>query len=192
MIEYPQIDGLGNESVEKAINELIKNDIWDSQVDDTIKSYQEEGNTITLNVGLKYQVTISTAELLSVMYTGTPYVDGGMSVNNVYHTITLDLSNGSRQSLTDFVQIDTGLAQKIRESKEITNEAVKNADNEKQADEIRNYLINEILSKENEDIILELENNNADNFYVTKNSLVICIGVSSAVGDYALVEMPRQ
>ena len=161
-------------------------------MDDTIKSYQEEGNTINLNVDLKYQVTISTAELLSVMYTGTSYVEGGMSVNNVFHAITIDLSNGNRQSLTDFAKIDTGLIQKIKESKEITNEAVKSVDNDKQAAEIRNYLVAEIQGKDDQDIIPELENNDENNFYVTKNSLVICIGVSSAVGDYVLVEIPRQ
>lgn len=85
-----------------------------------------------------------------------------------------------------------GIIQKIKQSKEITNDAVKNADNDKQADEIRNYLVNEIQGKDDQDILSELEDNNENKFYVTQNSLVICVGVCSAAGDYVLVEIPRE
>lgn len=192
VIEYPQIEGLGNDSVEKELNALIKNDILKSQVEETIKSYQVDGGAVKLNVDLKYQVTMSTAEMLSVVYTGTSYMEGGMYVNNVFYGITLDLTKGSRQSLADFDKIDADLILEIKESKNVTNEAVKSVDNEKQADEIRSLLMNEIQSQENNDILLALENNKTNNFYVTKDGLVICIGVSSAAGDYVLVEVPRQ
>lgn len=190
VIKYPQIEGLGNDSVEQAINELIKTDIWDSQVNNIMKSYQEDGSTINLNIDLKYEVTISTDKLLSIMYTGTSYVEGGMYVNNVLHGLTIDLISGNRLSLADFTKIDTGLIKEMKQSKEVTNEAVKSADNDKQATEIRNCLITEIQGQEDQDIIPELEKDN-DNFYVTQKSLIIRVGVSSAAGGYALVEIPR-
>lgn len=119
LIEYPQIEGLGNDSVEHTINELIKNDIWDSQVDDVTKSYEEDGSTINLNVDLKYQVTISTDELLSVMYTGTSYVEGGMYVNNVFHGITIDLVAETGNLLLISLKLIWGLSRRLSSLKKL-------------------------------------------------------------------------
>jgi len=45
VIKYPQIDEFDDETEEKAINELIKNDILDHQVEDVMEAYQEDGST---------------------------------------------------------------------------------------------------------------------------------------------------
>jgi hypothetical protein len=191
-IQYPQIEKLGNEPGEKAINDLIKNDIWDSQVEDIIKYYQEDGSTIKLNVDLNYKVTMNTDDILSVMYTGTAYIEGGMHPDNVFHAITVDLKSGNRVSLSNFTKIDASLIQKIKESKSVTNDAVKYEEDEAQAEDIRKDLITLMQNQDDQNMILTLKNDSEKDFYVTKNSLVVCVIVCHAAGDYMLVEIPGQ
>ncbi|MDR1305971.1 MAG: DUF4163 domain-containing protein, partial [Treponema sp.] len=66
-IRYPQIHGLGDDAREKAINDLIVNDLIASQIPDQDDPYYH--GTI-LNLNLEYEVTLRTPELLSVLFTG--------------------------------------------------------------------------------------------------------------------------
>lgn len=190
-IQYPQISGLHDASLEKAINDLIKNDVWDSQVQDTIDAYQDE--TIKLDLDMTYEVTLSTDEILSVMYTGSAYIEGGVHPSNMFHAITLDLKDGKRLYLSDFTQIDSGLIQKVQQSKSVHNFVTDNEmEDEALLAELRDNLIGEIQDQDENFMIWDLKNQRDSAFYLTEDALVIRTYVSHATGDYVLVDLPGQ
>ncbi len=186
-IEYPQIEGLPDNSKEKAINDLIKNDVLSSQVEEPIKNYQgaiEDKVKITLD--LKYQVKMNTTELLSVVYTGYSNIEGSAFPTKNIYGITIDLENVTKLKLSDFTTIDPTLAQKIKQSTAITNDAVKNGMD-------KNDLITAIKSIDDQTLIEGLKEQWAYNtFYVTPDSLVVSVDVAHAIGDYAIIELLGQ
>jgi hypothetical protein len=186
-IQYPQIKGLGDNSKEKTINDLIKNDVLNSQVEAPTKYYQDATNTkVKLTLDLKYQVTMNTNELLSVIYTGDVNIEGSAHPTKAIYAITIDLKNATKLKLSDFTIIDTNLAQKIKQSTAVTNEAVKNGMD-------KNDLITAIQNTDDQTLIKGLKEEWAYNtFYVTPNSLVVSVDVDHASGDYALIELPGQ
>lgn len=190
-IQYPQISGLKDETSEKTINDLIKSDIWNSQVQDTIDAYEDE--TIKLDLDMSYEVTLSADDILSVLYTGSAYIEGGVHPNNMVHAITLDMKSGKRLYLSDFVQINSGLVQKLKQSKSVHNFVT---DNEIQEEallaELRSSLISEVQDQDEKFMIWDLKNQGDCAFYLTKDALVIRTYVSHAAGDYVLVDLPGQ
>ena len=183
-VQYPQIRGLGDDSKEKTINDLIKNDVLNSQVEAPIKAYQDATHTKVLTLDLKYQVTMNTTKLLSVVYTGRSNIVGSAHPNEAIYAITIDLKNATKLKLADFTIIDTNLAQKIKQSTAVTNEAVKNGMD-------KNGLITLIQIEDDQTLIKGLKEEWAYNtFYVTPNSLVVSVDVAHAAGDYVLVELP--
>ncbi len=166
---------------------MIKNDVLNSQVEEPIKAYRDvNNNKVKLTLDLKYQVTLSTAELLSVVYTGYSNIEGAAHPTGDIYALTIDLKNVTKLKLSDFTTIDTNLAQKIKQSTAVTNDAVKNGVD-------KNVLITAIQSTDDQTIIQGLKDQWAYNtFYVTPNSLVVSIGVVHAIGDYALIELPGQ
>jgi uncharacterized protein YceK len=186
-IQYPQIHGLGDNSKEKIINDLIKNDVLNSQVEAPIKYYQDSGDTkVNLTLDLKYQVKMNTNELLSVIYTGYSNIQGSAHPTNDIYTINMDVKNATKLKLSDFTTIDANLAEKIKQSTSVTNDAVKGGMD-------KNVLITAIKSMDDETLIQGLKDQEAYNtFYVTPDSLVVSVDVAHAIGDYALVELPGQ
>lgn len=189
-IEYPQITGLNDKEKEDLINVLIKDDIWQKSVQSTVDYYESDGcesgviDEITLD--LKYQVAMSSDKLLSVFYTGEGMLDGGMHGTSEIYTITVNLENAKKLQLSDFTVVDSELVRKIKQSKDITNEAVKEG--------MSKYgLIGEINDRDDQEIIegLRLEDNlGFYTFYVTPDALVVSVPVSHASGDYALITLP--
>ncbi|NOV04847.1 PdaC/SigV domain-containing protein [Paenibacillus planticolens] len=185
-VQYPQIQGLGDNSKEKTINDLIKNDVLKSEVEAPIKFYQDDTHQDVLTLDLKYQVTVSSTDLLSVVYTGYSNIAGAAHPNDVIYSVTIDLKNMTKLKLSDFTTIDTKLAQKIKQSTAVINEAVKDGMD-------KNDLILVIKNTDDQTLIKGLREQWAYNtFYVTSNSLVVSVDVPHAVGDYALVELQGQ
>ena len=185
-VQYPQISGLGDDSKEKALNNLIKNDVLNSQVEAPIKEYQDATHTKVLTLDLKYQITMNTTELLSVFYTGRSDIVGSAHPNEAIYAITIDLKNPTKLKLSDFTTMDTNFAQKIKQSTAVTNDAVKNGMDKK-------GLITLIQGIDNQTLIQGLQDEWAYNsFHVTPNSLIVSVAVAHAAGDYALVELPGQ
>lgn len=186
-IQYPQIKGLGDDSKEKTINDLIKKDVLNSQVEAPIKAYRDESNpNVKLTLDLKYQVTMNTAELLSVVYTGYSNIEGSVHPTEDIYALTIDLKNATKLKLSDFTTLDINLAKKIKQSTAVTNGAVENGMD-------KNILITAIQSIDDQMLIKGLQDQWAYNtFYITPNSLVVSVEVIHAIGDYALVELPSQ
>lgn len=185
-IQYPQIKGLADNSKEKTINDLIKKDILNSQVEEPTRGSDAYYTIDELSLDLKYQVTMKTTELLSVVYTGSAYVKGSAFPTNNIYTITIDLKNATKLKLSDFTTIDTNLAQEIKQSTAVTNDVVKSGMD-------KETLIAAIQDMNDQSLIRNLKEDWAYNtFYITPNSLVVSVGVAHAIGDYALIELPSQ
>ena len=185
-IQYPQIKWLGDVSKEKAINDLIENDILYSKIEEPTKSSDATYTIDELTLDLKYQVTMSTSELLSVVYTGYSNIEGSAHPNNDIYAITIDLKDTTKLKISDFTNMDANLAKKIKQSTAVTNDAVKDGMD-------KSTLINAIQDMDDQTLIQGLEEQWAYNtFYVTPNSLVVSVDVAHAIGDYALVELSGQ
>jgi hypothetical protein len=185
-INYPQIRGLGDSAREQTINDYIKNDIWNSQVAETIDAYEDLDMDIKLSVDMGYEVTLSTDKLLSIAYTGSAYVEGGAHPNNYFYGVTIDLESAARLKLSDFVSIDEELIEKLRSSAktlELFNSAEDN-----------NAVIEEVLGNlhngDDHFPIWELHNGSERNFCLTPNTLVVNVYISHVAGDFVLLETP--
>lgn len=191
-IRYPQIQGLGDDAREKAINDLIVNDLIASQIPDPDDPYYH--GTI-LNLNLEYEVTLRTPELLSVLFTGNSVFYSGVpdvrssfrNALNVYG-ITIDLTRVEKLRLEDFTVIDEELVRKLRASPNIANGPVKAGVMDKK--ELRMLIEGELEDSEFTIEALSDGGGSVYTFCVTPNSLIVSIGIATAGGHYALIEIP--
>ncbi|SMC79845.1 PdaC/SigV domain-containing protein [Papillibacter cinnamivorans] len=181
-VRYPQIQYPDGNAGEAAINELIKNDILDSQVRDFLQSDEDE---VHLDLDLDYEVTLSTEALLSVKYTGGSYIEGGAHPNSVFYAVTIDLTSGRRLYLTDFTEIDEDFISEVKQS--LSGESMQvQFDNSEGLES----LISDIRSQNDTDLMYTLRYDSESDFYLTPQSLFIRLYVYHAAGDYALVQLP--
>ncbi len=184
-IDYPQIRGLGDSAREQTINDYIKNDIWNSQVAETIGAYKDIDMDVTLSVDMGYKVTLSTDKLLSIAYTGSAYVEGAAHPNNYFYGVTIDLENAVRLKLSDVTSIDEQLVENLRTS----------ANNQQW---FENVVENSAVREESRHLqdgddhfpIWILQNEKDKNFCLTPDALVVSVYISHAAGDYTLLEIP--
>jgi len=70
-VKYPQIQGLGDNDREQAINTLIKNSLFETQIDEQLKEvkYVVENHGIEEDyfLELEYEITMHTDKLLSIL-----------------------------------------------------------------------------------------------------------------------------
>jgi len=181
-VQYPQLEGMADSSKEKAINALIKTDVISSQVEEPIKSYQDDSGTpVKLTLNLAYKVTMYTSELFSVYYTGDSYIEGGVHPDRSFYATTIDLKNTAKLSLSDFTTIDNALVQKIKKSTDIT-EAV---------DGVDSSVLIPFFQDESDQVMLQELQDQYAYFFITPDSLAICISVPHVMGDYAVIKLPR-
>lgn len=191
-IQYPQIYGFKDDAREKAINNLIINDLIETQISKSIESLAKDTDILVLNMA--YEVTMHTSELLSILYTGqSTYYTGRPQVQSSYrnanevYAITIDLKNVKKVHLSNFTTIDNKLVQKIKQSSDVINEPVKNGFRDQES------LIGEIKEQRDQSIIDGFAQEWTNyTFCVRPNSLIVSIGISQAGGDYALIKIPVQ
>ena len=185
-IKYPQITGLADEAKQTAINNLIKNDLWETEVQSTINAYKADNRNIAneLALNLDYQVKLQTPQLLSILYTGTGSIAGGAFSNEVY-AITIDLKEAKKLQLADFVTVDTNFANEVLQSSKIAGPGVDFG--------ARSDVLTEIHNSNAQSIIEGFNNQEAYyTFDVAPDALEISIPISHAGGDYTLIEIPGQ
>lgn len=147
---------------------------------------------------------MDTPEILSVLYLGySTYYTGYLDIRNWsshgYHiySITIDMITGEKLELSDFINIDLELINKVKASENVTNEILENhilsrSDDLNKITEYRQQLRQVIQSNKDEDLLKELTNDAYDiTFCVTPDSLIIKFtsGGSHAAGYFALVEI---
>ena len=192
--------GLGDNSKEEKINELIKSDILEITINN-LNLDRSAGEVLDLSMDFK--IEMHTPEILSVIYTGrsTCYRgQPGLDIRRSYlhenwvHTITIDLETVKKLKLSDFTNIDTELVKRVKESEHIINNVVENLTldfGETDFKEKYRHELSKIVQDESDESLLKELEDNDDRFCVTQDSLIVAIGTYNAAGHFALVKIPR-
>lgn len=201
-IRYPQVKGLGDNSKERKINELIKNDILDSTIGSVNPNKTKRD---LLDLTMDFDIKMDTPEILSVLYSGySTYYTGDPDIRNWsshgyrFHSITINMITGEKLELSDFVNIDLELINKVKASENVTNRIVEShilsrSGDLKKIAEYRQQLLQVIQSDNDEDLLNELTDRSDITFCVTSDSLIIKFNsdIAHAAGYYALVEISK-
>lgn len=176
-IAYPQISGLGDENKQKQINELIK--------DEAIKGISLYDDEVKATVEMNYEIKYKSANLLSIIYTGILYVDKAAYPINMFYTTNIDITNGNRIMLKDFINIDDDFIEKVKNAEFITQSPEIESEKE--------YIIKTIgdfnLTKELKNADGSIENTLSAYSYFAEDSLGISFGVIHALGDHVEFEI---
>lgn len=190
-IKYPQLSGLADEKKQTAINDLLMNDIIDSQVNSAYESgYATTEAPLTLD--LDYQVKLSTDDLLSISYEGNSYVEGGAFPSNFFYGVTLDLKNQKKLYLSNFTDINIDLIDKMKNAKTVSNQSLGIVEDKEIQESLITAFNNNLDTLGSSFMIWSLSHNSESNFYVTDESLFVSYDIGHVLGDYALFEIPGQ
>ena len=137
-------------------------------------------NQDKLNMNIKYKIKRKNKKIISVVFEGTGYVEGAAYANNHLYSVNVDLKNESLLKLSDFVDINEELAEKIKNG--TVSDEQKEAFNALTSQDILNKL----------SAYDEVDSFNPDQSYsyLTDDSLGIILPVEHALGDYIQVEIP--
>lgn len=142
--------------------------------------YYDKEDQDNLNMNIKYKVRRKSKNIISVVYEGTAYLEGAAYANNYLYSVNVDLKNKQILKLSDFVDVNKDLAEKIKEG--TVSEEQKEAFNALTAEDI----LNKISVCDEVDNVKEGQSYS----YLTEDSLGIIIPVEHALGDYIQVEIP--
>ena len=176
-IQYPQLTGMSDTAKQATINALIKKDIYDSSVGESLKLYPID----QISYNLSCRVTLNTTKILSIVYLGDAAITNGSSSKAVFGT-TIDLGKATVMKLSDFVTVNTDFAGKVLQAPNWTYLDGQPKDGNLSAfiqDETSQNLLTDIQSGDSA-------------FYLTPRSLVVGVAIGNALGDYALVDLPGQ
>jgi hypothetical protein len=192
-VNYPQISGLENSEQESAINALIKNDLFETQID----NYVEEARIYAENMGVEnqliltmdYEITLSSNNILSILYTGEGGYTVSMHLDDFAYGVTIDLEQVKILSLSDFITIDDTLIEKLKASEVVVNNIITENTPDILKQDILSSARDNIASFEDDRIWFYDYLNTWSEFVVSSNSLLISMPVIHAIGDYALIEI---
>ena len=133
-----------------------------------------------LNMNIKYKIKRKNKKIISIVFEGTGYVEGAAYANNHLYSVNVDLKNKSLLKLSDFVDVNEELAEKIKNG--TVSDEQKEAFNTLTSQDILNKL----------SVYDEVDNFKPDQSYsyLTEDSLGIILPVEHALGDYIQVEVP--
>ena len=133
-----------------------------------------------LNMNIKYKIKRKNKKIISVVFEGTGYVEGAAYANNHLYSVNVDLKNESLLKLSDFVDINEELAEKIKNG--TVSDEQKEAFNALTSQDILNKL----------SVCDEVDNVKSDQSYsyLTEDSLGIILPVEHVLGNYIQVEIP--
>ena len=187
-IEYPQITGLLDEQKQEKINELIRDDLLETQVYEVLEHLDLENEYCEeiYHLELKYEIKAQTAEILSILYTGDSLIE--TLYNEYYSTyysydvdaLTLSIEEAKKLELADFVDVNEELVKRIKECTNYTNPTVK-TQKDKEGLKI-------VIQEADEEFIIRGLSKcyGSYQFCVTPDELIISIETVHAGGDYIL------
>jgi hypothetical protein len=194
-LKYPQISNLGDDNKQEKINKLIKDSVIDGyNLTVAIKTgilpdYKEPIENLTLDV--IYSIELQSSNILSIKYLGQSNMKNSAHPNNELYTTNVDINNVRVLKLSDMVTINQSLVNAFRKgnyvpwSKDFT---------------LTQSDINNTIGIYNDrDLQTALEQSDKPNglvnpfythCYLTKDGIVIGIGVAHAAGDHAEFKIP--
>ena len=190
-IQYPKIYGMGDSSKEDVINSLIIDDLLETEVLGSIRGYLNSTTEDITSLNLSYKVMLQTTATLSVLftgessyYTGRPDVKSSYRISDVVYAITIDLDSAEKLKLSNVVVIDKEFVDKIKQSPDVNSVSFDEGFSDKQ------ILIQEMQAQDTDRVIKELEGEGI--FCLTSDSLIVCIRIFHAIGDYVLARIPYE
>lgn len=178
-IKYPQITNLGDDNRQKKINKILKAEAI------SVLGFYEGSNDVSLDIS--YKIPWQSPRIISVQYSGVGNTKDAAYPFNLLYTININVDNGSKLTLKDFIEIDNNFVNSFR------NFIVKDPENNQASASAFDYILNTYSV---EDLIRYFEGadssyeNSAFTFsYFTKDSIGISIEVPHAVGDHLEVEL---
>lgn len=185
-IYYPQIIGLGDESKEKAINELIK---------EGALAYVTNGVDDKLTAEIGCEISLINKDFLSIKYSGVENYAGTVHPNNVFYTTNMDIKNSKILKLDDIALINENLVDAFKKGKYvpygITDDKKGDKEHEVAIIEYVNNLYDKDLleSLKKADYKGEMGDLPLTSIYLTKDSLGISINVPHVMGDHVEYEI---
>lgn len=188
-IEYPQISNMKDKEKEEMINDALKK----AGLNNILKyvETQKYGKEPDLYNVKKCYIAYQTNEILSVYFLGKYQSHSGIC-SYPFFAITINLLTGKEMTLDDFVTVDDEFIEEVINSDSIMNSMIMELEeSNKSIESLKSKILYDL--NESKDAIRYNLLNNADSvlFYVTKTSVTIAIGVRSASGSYALIDIPR-
>lgn len=176
-VSYPQITNLGNNNKQSAINNLIKNDVV---------TYVNKNIAGDSSLKLNYSVKLQTPELLSIEYFGVASAPNTAHPNNIFYTTNIDVRNVRKLRLPDIARVDENLVNAFKKGQYVSLEP-KNSDLQSGVTEYVNDIsTSDLIKYFNQADNFDINQNPSSVFsYLTKDSIVISINVSHALGDHA-------
>lgn len=180
-VEYPKIQCLKDKEREEKINSLIENHI----LLEIVKA-DDQGRLNELNMELECRITLHSRELLSFYYVGTVSIDDYSKPYDEFYAMTVDIKNVKELKLSDFVEIDENLVERIKESTDISNQGLEeNEDNEV----LRESLLYQVQNIDT-DFFIKTRKEGLYGFVLEPEALVVEEGVYYAAGGYVLIRLP--
>lgn len=182
-VEYPKIHCLKDKEREKKINSLIENHIFLEIVKE-----DDQGRLNELNMELECRITLQSRELLSFCYVGTVRIDDYSKPFDEFYSMTVDIKNVKELKLSDFVEIDENLVERIKKSTDISNQGLEeNEDNEV----LRESLLYQVKNIDT-DFFIKTRKEGLYGFVLEPEALVVEERVYYAAGRYVLIRLPGQ
>lgn len=187
-INYPEISGLGDKSRQDKINKILKD-----RALYVLNGYSESQGKLTLEI--KYTVTLSEKNLLSVKFAGVSSVAGSAHPNNEFYTANIDINNAKLLKLSDFVLINKSLVKAFRSGTYVPweqdlDDKTKNELKSEVGRFVGGESDNELISWFNGSDNIDTHILTSTTFcYLTKDSIGISINVAHAIGDHAEYEI---
>ena len=179
IITYPQIINLSDENKQKTINEILRSEAL------IVLGLYEDSCDVSLEVN--YKITWQSQNIFSLQYFGIAYANGAAYPLNLLYTVNINMDNGFKLLLRDFVKIDKTFVNNFK------NYKVKDPEINHASANAFDYIINTYSV---EDLIRYFEgadssyNNSAFTFsYFTKDAFGISIEVPHVVGDHMEIEL---
>jgi len=181
--EYPQIWGMTETTKENDINRLIAYHILGDKAGRPIVFQDVSG----LHMDLECRVTRQTSGFFSFYCTGETYLEGDRPAD-VFYSMTFDIKEAKELILSDLVDIDETLVNRIKSSTDITNQKLEaDPDNET----LRENLLAAIQEKDTMQY-MEFLTEWEDRFALEQDALIVTMEVSPDDGDYVLIRLPGQ
>lgn len=109
-VHYPELVEANDADRMAQINTLIQDDL--NEFAETVKGASEGGGALTMELTWTHELYSNTA--LSIAYVGTASTEKGAYPYSIYHTLVINLNDGTKVNLTDAFDVNEDFASAFR------------------------------------------------------------------------------
>ena len=173
-VSFPQIANYYSNDLQGRINDLIATD--------TLNVLNDVAGVEELHLEMAYELTFTGSDIMSIKYTGIASSPGSASPVNVLCTTNINLTDGTKFSLGNAVNINGDLLEKLKLGTFIPYSGNTELDGASAIFAVLNELDNDAL-------LGQLSQDDAP-FFFSDEALVLSVEVSHAAGDHIEFAIP--